>query len=204
MPRTDDVFDYVIVGAGSAGCVIAARLSEDPSVSVCVLEAGKRDSNPLIRIPLGIAALVPRRLHNWAFETVPQAELYGRRGYQPRGKTLGGSSAINAMVYVRGHRSDFDEWAALGNSGWSYAEVLPYFLRSENNERLSGRFHAQDGPLNVADPRSPSAFTEIWLAAAEAQGLVRNPDFNGAQQEGIGLYQLTQKNGERCSAGPRS
>ena len=143
---------------------------------------------------------MPRRIHNWAFETVPQAGLCGRRGYQPRGKTLGGSSAINAMVYVRGHRGDYDEWAALGNAGWSYAEVLPYFLRSENNERLSDRYHAQGGPLNVADPRSPSAFTELWLAAAEEQGFARTRDFNGAEQEGVGLYQLTQKNGERWSA----
>ena len=200
MRHSDDVFDYVIVGAGSAGCVLAARLSEDPAVTVCLLEAGKRDSSPLIRVPLGIAALVPRRLYNWAFKTVPQPELYGRRGYQPRGKTLGGSSAINAMVYIRGHRSDYDGWAALGNTGWSYDEVLPYFRRSENNERFSDHYHAQGGPLNVADPRSPSAFTEMWLAAGEEQGFLRNPDFNGAQQEGIGLYQLTQKNGERCSA----
>ncbi len=199
MRHSDDVFDYVIVGAGSAGCVLAARLSEDPAVTVCLLEAGKRDSSPLIRIPLGIAALVPRRLHNWAFKTVPQPELYGRRGYQPRGKTLGGSSAINAMVYIRGHRSDYDGWAALGNTGWSYEEVLPYFRRSENNERLSDHYHAQGCPLNVADPRSPSAFTELWLAAAEGQGFARNPDFNGAEQDGIGLYQLTQRNGERCS-----
>ena len=200
MRRIEETFDYVIVGAGSAGCVLAARLSEDPNVTVCVLEAGRRDSSPLIRIPLGIAALVPRRLHNWAFKTVPQPGLDGRRGYQPRGKTLGGSSAINAMVYIRGHRRDYDEWAALGNAGWSYDEVLPYFRRSENNERLSDRYHAQGGPLNVADPRSPSAFMAIWLAAAEAQGFRRNTDFNGIEQEGIGYYQLTQKNGERCSA----
>jgi choline dehydrogenase-like flavoprotein len=200
MQGTDEEFDYVVVGAGSAGCVLAARLSEDPSMTVCLLEAGKRDSNPLIRIPLGIAALVPRPLCNWAFKTVPQPGLLGRRGYQPRGKTLGGSSAINAMVYIRGHRRDYDEWAALGNAGWSYAEVLPYFRRSENNERLSDRYHAQGGPLNVADPRSPSAFMEIWLAAAHAQGIARNTDFNGAEQEGIGYYQLTQKNGERVSA----
>jgi choline dehydrogenase-like flavoprotein len=200
MRRADETFDYVIVGAGSAGCVLAARLSEDPGATVCLLEAGKRDTSPLIRIPLGIAALVPRRLHNWAFKTAPQPGLFGRRGYQPRGKTLGGSSAINAMVYIRGHRRDYDEWAALGNAGWSYREVLPYFLRSENNERLSDRYHAQGGPLNVADPRSPSAFTEIWLAAAAAQGFARNADFNGAEQEGVGYYQLTQRNGERCSA----
>jgi choline dehydrogenase-like flavoprotein len=200
MRRTDEAFDYVIVGAGSAGCVLAARLSEDPNVTVCLVEAGKRDTNPLIRIPLGIAALVPRRLYNWAFQTVPQPGLLGRRGYQPRGKTLGGSSAINAMVYIRGHRRDYDEWAALGNTGWSYEDLLPYFRRSENNERLSDRYHAQGGPLNVADPRSPSAFMEIWLAAAETQGIARNNDFNGAEQEGIGYYQLTQRNGERCSA----
>jgi choline dehydrogenase-like flavoprotein len=200
MRHTDEAFDYVIVGAGSAGCVLAARLSEDPSVTVCVLEAGKRDSSPLIRIPLGLAALVPRRICNWAFETVPQPGLLGRRGYQPRGKTLGGSSAINAMVYIRGHRRDYDDWAALGNAGWSYDELLPYFKRSENNERLSDRYHARGGPLNVADPRSPSAFIEIWLAAAEAQGIRRNTDFNGAEQDGIGYYQLTQKNGERVSA----
>jgi len=200
MKQDESLFDYVIVGAGSAGCVLGARLSEDPAASVCLLEAGKRDSNPLIRVPLGIAVLVPRRVCNWAFETVPQPGLNGRRGYQPRGKTLGGSSSINAMVYTRGHRSDYDEWAALGNAGWSYEDVLPYFRRSENNERLSGPYHAQGGPLNVADPRSPSAFMTLWLAAAEQQGHVRNADFNGAKQEGIGYYQLTQRNGERWSA----
>ncbi len=199
-PQAGDSFDYVIVGAGSAGCVLAARLSEDPAVSVCLLEAGGSDRNPLIRVPLGLALLVPRRIHNWAFETVPQRGLGGRRGYQPRGKTLGGSSAINAMVYTRGHPSDYDAWAALGNAGWAYADVLPYFRRAEHNERIADTFHGQGGPLNVADPRSPSAFSELWLAAAEQQGMRRNADFNGAEQEGIGLYQLTQKNGERWSA----
>ena len=198
--RATETFDYVIVGAGSAGCVLAARLTEDPVASVCLLEAGASDRNPLIRVPLGIALLVPRRIHNWAFETTPQPGLDGRRGYQPRGKTLGGSSAINAMVYTRGHPSDYDAWAKLGNPGWSYADVLPYFRRSEHNERIADAFHGQGGPLNVADPRSPSAFTELWLAAAERQGHRRNADFNGAEQEGIGLYQVTQKNGERWSA----
>ncbi len=200
MPKKLDTFDYVIIGAGSAGCALAARLSEDASTSVCLLEAGKRDSSRLIRVPMGIALLVPRRYCNWAFQTTPQPGLGGRRGYQPRGKTLGGSSSINAMVYTRGHRSDYDAWAALGNAGWSYADVLPYFRRSENNERLSDVYHGQGGPLNVADPRSPSAFMDVWLAAAEQQGFARNADFNGEEQEGIGLYQLTQKNGERWSA----
>ena len=200
MAQTVSAFDYVIVGAGSAGCVLAARLSEDPSTSVCLLEAGKRDSSLLIRVPLGIAAVVPRRIHNWGFKTTPQPGLGGRRGYQPRGKALGGSSSINAMVYTRGHRSDYDEWAALGNAGWSYADVLPYFRRSEHNERLADAYHGRGGPLNVADPRSPSGFTELWLEAAQACGHRRNDDFNGAEQEGIGLYQLTQKNGERWNA----
>ena len=198
--QAGESFDYVIVGGGSGGCVLAARLSEDPSVSVCLLEAGASDRSLLIRVPLGIALLVPGRIHNWAFETTPQPGLNGRRGYQPRGRALGGSSSINAMVYTRGHRSDYDAWAALGNAGWSYADVLPYFRRSENNERIADVFHGQGGPLNVADPRSPSGFSELWLAAAEQQGMTRNTDFNGAEQEGIGLFQLTQKNGERWSA----
>jgi choline dehydrogenase-like flavoprotein len=167
---------------------------------VCVLEAGGRDSNVLLHVPIGIALTVPRRICNWAFETTPQPGLNGRRGYQPRGRTLGGSSSINAMVYIRGHRTDYDEWAALGNTGWSYDEVLPYFRKSENNERLSDFYHAQGGPLNVADPRSPSGFMDVWLRAAEGEGIRRNTDFNGVDQEGIGLYQLTQKNGERWSA----
>ena len=167
MLGTVDTFDYVIVGAGSAGCVLAARLSEDPTVSVCLLEAGATDKSFLIRVPLGLAVLVPRPIHNWAFHTTPQPGLDGRRGYQPRGKTLGGSSSINAMVYTRGHRSDYDGWAALGNAGWSYADVLPYFRRAEHNERLADEFHGQGGPLNVADLRSPSGFSELWLAAAE-------------------------------------
>ncbi|MFO1380679.1 MAG: choline dehydrogenase [Chitinivorax sp.] len=194
------MFDYVIVGGGSAGCVLAARLSEDPSVTVCLLESGPADTSPLIHTPVGALALVPRKHLNWAYETVPQPALNGRRGYQPRGKVLGGSSSINAMIYLRGHRWDYDHWAALGNSGWSYDEVLPYFRRAENNERGADLYHGSGGPLNVADLRSPSPVGEMFIDAARECGIPYNPDFNGAEQEGAGPYQVTQKNGERCSA----
>ncbi|HUN68669.1 MAG TPA: GMC family oxidoreductase N-terminal domain-containing protein, partial [Burkholderiales bacterium] len=159
-------FDYVVVGAGSAGCAVAARLTEDPNVSVCLLEAGGPDRSVLIHAPAGVAALVPTPISNWCYKTVPQKGLNGRQGYQPRGKTLGGSSSINAMLYVRGHRWDYDHWAGLGNAGWSYAEVLPYFKRSENNENFRNAFHGQGGPLNVMNPRSPSGLNRAFLEAA--------------------------------------
>jgi choline dehydrogenase-like flavoprotein len=193
-------FDYVIAGGGAAGCVLAGRLTEDPSVSVCLLEAGNAGDSWVVNTPAAIVLMVPHTLNNWAFETVPQAGLGGRRGYQPRGRALGGSSAINAMVYIRGHRSDYDRWAALGNPGWSYAEVLPYFKRAENNEELGGEYHGRGGPLNVAALRTGNPFQEIFLQAAEQAGHRRNPDFNGAEQEGVGVYQVTQKGGERWSA----
>src|ERR1035438_9915746 len=142
-------FDYVVVGAGSAGCVVAARLSEDPSVSVCLLEAGGPDTSVLIHVPAAAVAMLPTKINNWAFETVPQKGLNGRRGYQPRGKTLGGSSSVNAMLYVRGNRWDYDHWASLGNEGWSYDEVLPFFKRAEHNEQIVNSWHGQGGPLNV-------------------------------------------------------
>lgn len=144
-------FDYIVVGGSSGGCVVAGRLSEDPNVTVCVLEAGGRGDAPVVNIPTGAVAMLPTRLNNWAFETVPQPSLNGRKGYQPRGRTLGGSSAINAMVYIRGHRSDYDTWAALGNPGWSYDDVLPYFRLSEHNERFDDAWHGRDGPLWVSD-----------------------------------------------------
>lgn len=194
------MYDYIIIGGGSAGCVLANRLSADPAIKVCLLEAGGPDKSLLIHIPAGTAAILPTRYNNWAFQTEPQPGLGGRRGYVPRGKTLGGSSSINAMIYMRGHRSDYDHWAALGNEGWSYADVLPYFKRSEHNERGADEYHGVGGPLNVADLRSPYAASHAFVEAGAQAGFLRTPDFNGAQQEGVGLYQVTQKNGERCSA----
>ena len=194
------MYDYVIVGAGSAGCVLANRLSEDPGTRVCLLEAGKPDDSFLVRIPAAVPLMIVFKSRNWAYQTVPQAGLDGRKGYQPRGKTLGGSSSTNAMIYIRGHPSDYDGWAAEGNAGWAFKDVLPYFKRSENNERLGGKYHGQAGPLNVADGRSLNPFAARFLEACRQLQFPINEDFNGAGQEGFGLYQLTQKGGERMSA----
>jgi choline dehydrogenase-like flavoprotein len=193
-------FDYLIVGGGSAGCVLAARLSEDPQVRVALLEAGAPDRSVLIHCPAGLAVLAQNGQANWAFETVPQPGLNGRRGYQPRGKVLGGSSSINAMIYIRGQRADYDEWAAEGNAGWAYDDVLPYFKRAEHNERGEDAWHGSGGPLNVMDLRSPNRFGPVFVEAARQAGQTLNVDFNGAHQEGVGLYQVTHRNGERCSA----
>ncbi|MFM0249543.1 GMC family oxidoreductase [Paraburkholderia sediminicola] len=191
-------FDYVIVGAGSAGSVLAARLSERPGVSVCLIECGPSDDSVLVRCPAGVAAVVPRRgKHNWAFETVPQTGLLGRRGYQPRGRGLGGSSLINAMIYTRGHPSDYDDWAALGNRGWGYDDVLPYFRRAENYELGKNAWHGTGGPLNVAALRDPNPAAHAFVTAAQEAGYARNDDFNGASQDGFGLYQVTQRDGVR-------
>jgi choline dehydrogenase-like flavoprotein len=193
-----ETFDYVVVGGGSGGCAVASRLSETPGMTVALLEAGGRNDNWVVTTPG--ALVVAGKVNNWAFETVPQRGLGGRIGYQPRGRGLGGSSAINAMVYIRGHRSDYDHWAALGNTGWSYADVLPYFKRSEDNEELDGAYHGKGGPLSVSGLRSGNPVQEVYLQAAREAQFRINHDFNGEEQEGLGVYQVTQKNGERWSA----
>src|SRR6267378_6809909 len=195
-----DTFDFVVVGGGSGGCAVAGRLSEDPNTSVKLLEAGGGCDNWVVTTPGALALMVPSKLNNWAFDTVPQAGLQGRVGYQPRGKGLGGSSAINAMVYIRGHSSDYDQWASLGNDGWSFADVLPYFKRSEDNADFGGDYHGKGGPLAVNKLRTDNPVQQTFLQAArEAQFRIRE-DFNAEDLEGLGSYQVTQKNGERWSA----
>ena len=194
------MYDYIIVGAGSAGCTLANRLSEDPTAKVLVLEAGKPDKHPFIHMPAGFASMGEKSPYNWRYETEPQAGCNNRRMYWPRGKTLGGSSSINAMLYIRGHAYDYDLWRQLGNEGWAYGDVLPYFKRAENNQRFANDFHGDQGPLGVSNPISPLPICEAYFKAAQEMGIPFNPDFNGANQEGVGYYQLTQKNARRSSA----
>ena len=193
------MYDYVIVGAGSAGCVLAARLTEDPDTRVLLLEAGDRDLRPEIHIPVAFSRLF-HTAADWDYTTEPQPGAAGRALYWPRGRVLGGSSSINAMIYIRGHAADYDGWADAGCDGWGYADVLPLFKKSEDNVRGASAYHGAGGPLSVVDPQSPSPVSTAFVEAAEAVGQPHNPDFNGAQQEGAGLYQLTQRRGRRASA----
>lgn len=194
------MFDYIIIGAGSAGCVLANRLSADPNVKVLLLEAGPRDSHPFIHMPAGLAKLPNNLRINWDYHTAPEPQLDGRVLWWPRGKVLGGSSSINAMCYARGVPGDYDEWAALGAQGWDWNTVLPYFRRSEHNERGADALHGGDGPLYVSDLRHTNPLSHAFIEAGEQAGFPRNRDFNGPRQEGFGLYQVTQKNGARCSS----
>ncbi len=191
--------EYIIIGAGSAGSALAARLGDDLAARILVIEAGPADSSFLLKMPAGFASLGDKSPYNWRYETVPQVHCNNRRMYWPRGKTLGGSSSINAMLYVRGHASDYDHWRQLGNEGWSYEDVLPYFKKAENNERGADDFHGVGGPLNVAEQTSPARLNEAFLKACEQAGHKRVTDFNGAEQDGVGYYQVTQKNQERWS-----
>ncbi|MFC3194826.1 GMC family oxidoreductase [Marinicella sediminis] len=192
-------FDYIVVGAGSAGCVLANRLSADQNNRVLLIEAGSTDWNPLIHMPAGLAKLVGIKSINWGYDTAPEPQLNNRRLYWPRGKVLGGSSSINAMCYCRGHRKDYDLWESMGNPGWGSKDVLPYFMKSENNQRLQNEFHSGDGLLWVSDHIYTNPLSDVFLAAAEEVGYDRTDDFNGLRQRGFGYYQVTQKNGQRHS-----
>lgn len=191
-------FDYIVIGGGSGGCAVAGRLAVDGTRRVCLLEAGGRNDNVIIKTP-GFMPFI-RNASNYKYDTVPQKGLNGRIGYQPRGRGLGGSSAINAMVYIRGNKWDYDNWAAMGCDGWAYDDVLPYFRKSESNERGADDYHGDGGPLFVSNQRSPNPTSEAFVEAAAELQLRRNSDFNGERQDGFGLYQTTQRNGERWSA----
>src|SRR4029077_11053405 len=189
------MYDYVIVGAGSAGCVLANRLSEDPDVQVLLLEAGPPDTNENIHVPLGYLQLGATEV-DWDYHSAPESERNGRRIVLPRGRVLGGSSSINAMVYIRGNHLDYDEW---GIPGWSWADLMPYFIKAEDNERGASERHGAGGPLPVSECRTNNRMSQAFVDAGVEAGLARNPDFNGAEQDGVGIYQVTQRGGQRAS-----
>ena len=192
-------YDYVIVGAGAAGCAVANRLSADPQTKVLLLEAGGRDWSPLIHMPVGFTKLSGPKV-NWGFHTIPQPQLDNRRMYYPQGRTLGGSTSINAMIYIRGQHEDYDRWAQLGNPDWSFEKVLPFFRRAEHNERLNDEFHAIDGAMNVTEQVQHNPLSKAFVRAAQELGVTFIADFNGAQQEGVSWYDVTQRNARRESA----
>src|ERR1700723_1898948 len=192
-------FRYVIVGAGSAGCVLANRLSADGRNSVLLLEAGPKDTNLWIHVPLGYGMLFKEKTVNWMYQTEPEPGLDGRSVFQPRGKVLGGSSSINGLLYVRGQHEDYDRWRQRGNAGWGYDDVLPYFRKAENQQRGADKYHGSGGPLPVSDLGHPDPLSAAFIEAAAETGLPINPDFNGATQEGAGFFQTTTRGGRRAS-----
>lgn len=196
---TNSHYDYIIIGGGSAGCVLANRLSADPKTSVCLLEAGPRDSSPFIRLPMGMLFTFNNKKLNWKFSTIPQVHCHNRRMAWPLGRTLGGGSSINAMCFVRGNAKDYDQWAALGNEGWSYKEVLPWFKKMENFEPGENEYHGVGGPVNVAKARNANSLTVAFVEAGQQAGYPFNPDYNGETQEGVSYFFVTQKNGSRWS-----
>ncbi|HTR89140.1 MAG TPA: GMC family oxidoreductase N-terminal domain-containing protein, partial [Solirubrobacteraceae bacterium] len=189
-----EMYDYVIVGAGSAGCVLAARLSEDPDAKVALIEAGPPDTIENIHVPVAFSALFRSQV-DWDYSTTAEPFADRRRIYLPRGKALGGSSSINAMVYIRGNRADFDAWRDAGCEGWGYEDLLPYFKRTEDNERGASEYHGVGGPLSVSEDRAPNPITDAFLRACAQAGLPANEDFNGPNQDGFGRYQRTQREG---------
>jgi choline dehydrogenase len=197
VPQTQ--FDFIIVGAGSAGCALAARLSENSQHSVCLIEAGTKDNNPLIHIPFGLSLLARVKGIGWGYATAPQSQLNNRELHWPRGKTLGGSSSINAMCYIRGVKEDYDKWQSQGAQGWGWDSVLPYFIKSENQQHGASQYHGDKGPLSVSDLKHKDELSESFVKAASQVGEKTVDDFNGPQREGLGFYQVTQKNGQRCS-----
>lgn len=199
-PALQGEYDFIIVGAGSCGSTLAGRLSEDPNTRVLLLEAGPPDRSFWIHLPIGYGKTMWSKIYNWRFETAPDPGMNNRKLYWPRGKTLGGSSSINGLIYIRGQKEDYDHWAELGNEGWGYKDLLPYFIKSEGNQRGASTYHGGDGPLKVSDVGAEEELIEAFIAGAQQLGVPRNDDFNGAQQEGVGYYQLTTHKGWRCSA----